>query len=196
MGILKKSLLTVVLLAQFASVGCASQKVKKEAKVNKGAKTMKIVIGTDGFGLPLMNEIKKHLESKKVEVIELPESNEKGGIPYYTTADTAAKMITSGKADRGILFCGTGMGMSIIANKHKGIYASVCESVGSAEKSRSVNNSNILTMGALMTTPMTAKDMVDVWLTTEFTQGWDPAIQDWLKGAVKDIDKLETSTFK
>jgi len=190
-----KRVMSVV--AVVSMVGCVAQAEKTSCTtVKKCDKPMRIVIGTDGFGVPLRDAVREHLKTKNVKVIELPESNDKGGIPYYVTADKAAKMISSGKADRGILLCGTGMGMSIIANKHKGIYASVCETVGSAEKSRSVNNSNVLTMGALMTTPMTAKEMVDVWLKTEFTQGWDKGIQDWLKGAVKDINKFEEGSFK
>lgn len=194
MNILKR---VMGLCATVVLVGCTAYGSKTECNKAKSCdKPMTIVLGTDGFGVPLRDTIREHLKTKNVKVIELPESNDKGGIPYYTTADNAAKMITSGKADRAILLCGTGMGMSIIANKHKGIYASVCETVGSAEKCRSVNNSNVLTMGALMTTPMTAKEMVDVWLKTEFTQGWDPAIQNWLKGAVKDINKFEEGSFK
>ena len=86
--------------------------------------------------------------------------------------------------------------MSIIANKHPGIYAAVCESTFAAEKSRSINNSNILTLGSMVTTEAVAKDIVDVWLKAEFTEGWDESIQEWLRNSMDDISSLEHKQFK
>ncbi len=99
-------------------------------------------------------------------------------------------MIQECKAERGILFCGTGMGMSIVANKFKGVTASVVESVYAAELCRSINNSNVLTMGSMLIAPWKARKMVDVWLDTEHTQGLEP-FADFLKQAVKEVDAID-----
>ena len=87
------------------------------------------------------------------------------------------------------------MGMAIIANKYPGVYAAVCENIHAAEKARSINNSNVLTLGGLFTTSLLAQDIVEAWLNTEFTQGWDLEIQTWLENSMQDIAELETEQF-
>jgi len=160
-----------------------------------GVLIMKIALGADSYGLPLKDSIKAYLSSCQHEVIDFGVTNSGDSTPYYTTADNVANRLVKGEFTRAILVCGTGMGMSIVANKHPGVYAAVCESTFSAEKSRSINDSNILTLGSMATTPEIANDIVDVWLKTEFTEGWDAPMQDWLKGAIKDISGLENQQF-
>jgi len=157
---------------------------------------MKIAIGVDSYGLPLKEVVKECLVNKDYEVVDYGVCEEAELTPYYDTADRVAKSICCGENDRAILICGTGMGMSIIANKHPGIYAAVCESSFAAEKSRSINNANILTLGSMVTTEAVARDIVDVWLKTEFTEGWDESIQKWLRNSMDDISSLEHSQFK
>ncbi len=137
---------------------------------------MKIAIGADSYGLPLKDSIKEYLISNDYEIEDYGVNDSSDLTPYYKIADDVAQRVRNGKFERAILICGTGMGMSIIANKHSGIYAAVCESTFAAEKCRSINNSNILTLGSMVTTEAVAKEIVDVWLKTEFTEGWDPSI--------------------
>ncbi len=87
------------------------------------------------------------------------------------------------------------MGTSIVANKHSGVYAAVCESTFAAEKSRSINNSNILTLGSMVTTDEVAEDIVDVWLKTEFTEGREASIQELLRNSMDDIASFEYKQF-
>lgn len=89
--------------------------------------------------------------------------------PYY--AEAVATAITSGEADRGILICSTGIGMSMIANKFKGIRASVCTDNFMAKMTRKHNDSNILCLGGKITGEFVIMDMVETWLTTEFEGG-------------------------
>ena len=79
-----------------------------------------------------------------------------------------ASRVSRGEVGRGILVCGTGMGMAIIANKFPGVYAAVCENRTAAERARSINNSNVLTLGGFVTPPEEAKEIVEAWLMTEF----------------------------
>ncbi|MUH00319.1 RpiB/LacA/LacB family sugar-phosphate isomerase [Scytonema sp. UIC 10036] len=157
---------------------------------------MKIILGADFYGFDLKEVIKEYLLDKGIEVEDMGVSDRTMEIPYYETAALVAQRIGNQQAAWGILVCGTGMGMAIIANKYPGVYAAVCENSNAAEKSRSINNSNVLTLGGLITKPEVAKEIVDTWLTTEFTQGWEPAIQEWLQNSMKDISQLEKQQFE
>ncbi|MDY6842798.1 MAG: RpiB/LacA/LacB family sugar-phosphate isomerase [Thermodesulfobacteriota bacterium] len=157
---------------------------------------MLIGLGADAYGYNLKECVKKHLaegnwKSEDIGVF-CSDSNE----PYYDIANKMAIHVANGRFERGILFCGTGMGMAIIANKTEGVYASVCESLYAAQKSRSINKSNILTMGEFIVAPQLAKEMVDVWLHTEFTQGWPEDLALWLQSSIDFIQKLESTKFR
>lgn len=156
---------------------------------------MKIAIGADSYGFALKEAMKQHLQNKGIEVEDIGVNNSTEETPYYQVAAQVSKMVGTQQVERGILVCGTGMGMAIIANKHPHVYAAVCESSFAAEKSRSINNSNVLTLGGFVTTPLVAQEIVDIWLTTEFKQGWEPDIQEWLQNSMKDISKIEKKQF-
>ena len=156
---------------------------------------MKIALGADSYGFDLKQEVKNYLLDKGLEIEDVGVSDHDAEKPYYQTASEVAKQVANHKVNRGILVCGTGMGMAIIANKHPGIYAAVCENAEAARMSRSINNSNILTLGGFVTTPEIAREIVDAWLNTEFTQGWESSIQEWLHNSMKDISQLETQQF-
>lgn len=157
---------------------------------------MKIAMGADLYGFPLKESVKAYLKSKDYKITDYGVHETSDPTPYYTTADKVAKSLGKGEHDKAVLVCGTGMGMAIIANKHPGIYAAVCESTFAAEKARSINNSNILTMGSMVTTAAVARDIVDIWLTTRFTEGWDETIQAWLKTSMGEIASIERHQFK
>ncbi|NEP61595.1 MAG: RpiB/LacA/LacB family sugar-phosphate isomerase [Symploca sp. SIO2G7] len=156
---------------------------------------MKIALGADSYGFDLKEAVKQHLLNKGIEIEDLGIKEHQTQTPYYQTASEVAQRVGSQQVDRGLLVCGTGMGMAIIANKHPGVYAAVCENTNAAEKSRSINNSNILTLGGLITSPEVAVEIVDTWLTTEFTSGWDSPIQQWLENSMNDIAVLEDQQF-
>jgi ribose 5-phosphate isomerase B len=98
-------------------------------------------------------------------------------------------MLQEGKAERGLFLCGTGMGMSVIANRFKGVVASVVESVFAAGMCRTINNANVLCLGSMIWGDMMAKEAVDVFLTRKFTQGLEQ-FADFLKDAEKKVDAI------
>ena len=155
---------------------------------------MRIVVGGDPWGLGLKNAVKDHLVELRHEVTDIG-GTEDAPMDYYVTAVAAAKKIQSGDADRAVLLCGTGMGMAIVANKFKGVYASVVESVLTAGLCRAVNDSNVLTMGGLIVTPHIAVQAVDAWLDTAHTQGLEEHT-DFLKKALKSIADIEDTACK
>jgi ribose 5-phosphate isomerase B len=135
---------------------------------------MKIAIGCDELAYKLKEIIKAFLEEQSDVEIELVKDcgvEENENIDYPDIAERVAKSIMSGECDRGILICGTGIGMAIAANKFPGIRAAqVCDPY-SAERARKSNNAQIMTLGALTMGPETAKYLVGIWLKCEFAGG-------------------------
>ncbi|MCD6403123.1 MAG: ribose 5-phosphate isomerase B [Candidatus Aenigmarchaeota archaeon] len=130
----------------------------------------KLAIGSDHAGFRLKEKLKKYLESKGFSVIDVGTDSEES-VDYPDFAFKVAKLVSEGKCKRGILVCGTGLGMSIAANKVKGIRATVCWNEEVARLSRLHNDSNVLCLGGRLLTFEEAKRIVEVWLETEFEGG-------------------------
>jgi ribose 5-phosphate isomerase B len=126
--------------------------------------TMKIAIAADSAGKPLLDVIAAHLAAKPDVTVE--DFSQPGF--YADIAERAAASITAGDNDRGILFCGTGIGVCISANKLPGIRAALTHDTYSAERAAKSNNAQIITMGARVIGPELAKAIVDTWLASEF----------------------------
>lgn len=128
---------------------------------------MKIVIGSDHAGYELKEAVKARLESKGYEMMDVGcHSAESVDYPKYGHA--VGKAVAAGEADRGIAICGTGIGISIAANKVPGIRAAVVTNLWMAEMTKAHNDANVLCMGARVVDEQLAFDMVDKWLETEF----------------------------
>ena len=145
---------------------------------------MKIAIGSDHLGLELKNIIRDFLKEKEIEVNDFGTMS-KEPIDYPDIAEKVAKVVARGDCERGILICGTGIGMAIAANKVKGIRAAVCHDLYSAERSRKSNNAQIMAIGALIIGSELAKKLVEVWLNSEFQGGRS-------ERKVKKIMEIET----
>ena len=131
---------------------------------------MKIGIGNDHAAVDMKNEISEYLKEKGYEVVNYgTDSNESCDYPVYGEKDGEA--VAHGDVDRGILICGTGVGISLAANKVEGIRAVVCSEPYTAKLSRQHNNTNILAFGARVIGIETAKMIVDEWLNAEFMGG-------------------------
>ena len=131
---------------------------------------MKIAIGCDHGGLHLKQEIKELLSTLGHEVEDFG-THSTESCDYPGIAEPVAHAVVDGAADRGILICGTGIGIGIAANKIAGVRAALCHDTFSAHASREHNNANILTMGERVIGPGLAKDIVTIWLNTEFEGG-------------------------
>ena len=131
---------------------------------------MKLAIGNDHVAVDMKNEIKKHLEEKGIEVIDVG-TNSSDRFDYPISGYKVAKMVASGEVDGGVLICGTGVGISLAANKVKGIRACVCSEPYTAKLSRQHNNSNIIAFGARVIGIETAKMIVDEWVNADFEGG-------------------------
>jgi ribose 5-phosphate isomerase B len=129
-----------------------------------------IALGADHAGYEFKEKIKELLKSLGFDYKDFgTNSNEATDYPDY--AHKVAESVSSGEAEYGILICGTGIGMSMAANKHKGIRASNVESVEAARLARAHNNANILTIGSRLISWSTAVEIIKVFLSTKFEGG-------------------------
>ena len=128
-----------------------------------------IALGSDTAGYELKELIKKHLEKRGLEYKDYGCSNSTEPVDYPIYGKKVAHAIVDGECDKGILICGTGIGISIAANKVKGIRAAVCGDCFSAEATRLHNDANILALGARVIGAGLAEKIVDTFLDTEFS---------------------------
>lgn len=156
----------------------------------------KVIIGSDKSGFGLKEVLKAHLTEVGYEVVDDGTIDPENAMMYDAVARKVAPRVSSGEFEKGILICGTGMGMSIVANKFKGVSAAVCENTFAAEKARAINDANILTLGGWISAPEVGIAIADTFLNTEFTQN----LEDWraenLKKAKVRVAELENENFK
>ncbi|MBP2632488.1 MAG: ribose 5-phosphate isomerase [Firmicutes bacterium] len=129
---------------------------------------MKVTIGSDHGAVNLKEEVKKVLTEMQVEIDDVGTFGNEA-VDYPDIAEKVADSVVNGRADKGIILCGTGIGISIAANKIKGVRAALCHDVFSAKMSREHNDANILAMGERVIGVGPACEIVKAWLTSEFT---------------------------
>ncbi len=144
---------------------------------------MIIALGSDHGGYQLKEEIKGHLTAIGMEFRDFG-TLDGASCDYPDIAEAVAKAVASGEYDRGLLFCGTGIGISIAANKVKGIRAACCSDCFSAKYTRLHNDANILCLGGRVVGPGLATEMVDLFLETKFEGGRH-------EGRIDKIRKIE-----
>lgn len=127
----------------------------------------KLIIGSDHAGYLLKNKLFDYLKEQGFEIVDAGTYSEES-CDYPVIARDVANKIVNGNYNFGILVCGTGVGMSIVANKVKGIRAAVVSDTCSAKLSRQHNNANILCIGSRIVGESLAKDIVDIWISTDF----------------------------
>ncbi|WP_456399549.1 ribose 5-phosphate isomerase B [Mesoaciditoga sp.] len=131
---------------------------------------MKISVGSDHAAYALKEHVVEYLKSKGIEVLDKGTFSEES-VDYPLFAEKVSKDVLDGKADYGILMCGTGLGMSIAANKFEGIYAALCLYPTMAKYARMHNNANILVMAGRLMGPTLAEETIDMFLSTDFAGG-------------------------
>jgi ribose 5-phosphate isomerase B len=132
---------------------------------------MLILIGSDHIGYPLKENLKSYLLELGHTVIDVGVPDDANPVDYPDVAVTLAERIAAGETDRGILICGTGIGMAITANKVPGVRAACCHDPYSAERARKSNDAQVITMGSQIVAPTLARLLLDHWLMSEFSGG-------------------------
>ncbi len=131
---------------------------------------MKIAIGCDHAGFALKNEITQILEGLNIEWEDFGTKDEES-VDYPDFGEKVSTAVSKGNVDRGILICGTGIGMSIVANKFPGVRAALCSEDYSAKMSRMHNDANLLVLPGRLIDMKTAKQIVEMWFKTDFEGG-------------------------
>lgn len=133
---------------------------------------MKVAIASDFSGFRLKEAVKKHLAAAGYDIEDVGQLQEQEQLLYFEAAANLAQAVQSGNFDRGIVICGTGAGVSLIANKFKGIYCVACESVYTAEKTSLINNANVLAMGEKIVSFDMGAEMAEKWLRGIWCDGF------------------------
>lgn len=149
---------------------------------------MKIAIDCDNIAVNLKEVLLNHLKSRGFNITDLQYSSIHEGALYPEIGYNLALKIKGKEFDRGILLCGTGLGMAMIANKVETIFAGVCHDVYSAERLRKSNDAQIITMGERVIGSELAKTIIDAWIISEFQEGNSTA-------KVKQMRELEHKSF-
>ena len=150
---------------------------------------MKVSIASDHAGYDLRQIVIKHLEEKGFEVLDGGAPNGTDSYSYVEAGKKIAEDVLSGKADRGIAICGTGIGISLVCNKYKGIRCALCSNEFMAKMCRQHNDANILAFGARVLGQGVALEMVDAFFTEEFLGGRHA-------DRVNGIREVEDANFK
>ena len=131
---------------------------------------MRLAIGNDHTALAIKAEVVEHLRARGVELVDVG-TNSTESFDYAISGYRVGRLVADGEVDGGVLICGTGVGISLAANKVDGVRACVCSEPYTAELSRRHNNSNIICFGARVVGPEMAKCIVDAWMDAEFEGG-------------------------
>lgn len=135
------------------------------------SRLLPIVLASDHAGYGLKNKLILFLQDLKIPVLDLGTNSEGASVDYPSYALKMVEFLQAGEAEKGILICGTGIGMSIAANRHLGIRAANCMDVTTTRLARAHNDANILTLGARIISENMAKDCVQAFLETPFEGG-------------------------
>lgn len=163
------------------------------------ARPLKIITGADSFGCDLKDALVAHLKTLNIEVEDLGTSS------YYSVAAEVGRRVSSAADDanshvetRGLVACGTGVGVGMIANKFPGVFAATCLSTSEALNARSINNSNVLAVSGMSTPPQSAIEILDTWLNTPFkspcpasgSKPWPEEIESFLDNSMTEMPKI------
>ena len=152
---------------------------------------MKVVISNDAIAHSLKAELVTHLKKQEYQVLDLGSHGSEDSISHIDAAYNVSNAIKSQEADLGIVLCGTGMGVALVANKQKGIYAAVVESEFAAQQCRVINNANVLALGSRLQSDFMAKRLVDAFLTTPFSTD-----DEGIYSAYQRMQAIEAENFK
>jgi ribose 5-phosphate isomerase B len=159
---------------------------------NREEDFMKVAIGADPAGFKLKEPIKRDLMKRGIEVFDL---NPDGPVLFYEAAKAVSGHVQSKQSERGIIICGTGMGVSIIANKHKGIYAALAECEYTARRAKVVNNTNVLCLGGMILGEEMAVAIANSWINAEYMGGLDDETVKIVSREYQNLVDFEEEVF-
>jgi ribose 5-phosphate isomerase B len=149
---------------------------------------MKIALGSDHAGFELKEDLRAYLTDLNIDALDLGAYNQEA-VDYPEVASRVAEKVVRGEVEKGILICGTGIGMSIVANRFPGVRAALCQDSFTARVSREHNNANILVLGGRLIGKGLAREILKIWLETEFQGGRHQTRLDKIAGLEEKIGR-------
>ena len=157
---------------------------------------MKIAFAAEVCSFDLMQLVKEHLIERDHEVLDLGMKDPAEPMFFYQTAPLVARAVLNGEAERGVLTCGTGMGVCLCANKFKGIYAGLAETATTARLHYVINRANIICFGAWVVGKLAAFDIVDAYLGAGIGDGMSEERRNVQAAGFRKIQEYEEENFK
>ena len=157
---------------------------------------MKVVVGCDFSAIKMKNDMKAYLTQQGHEVLDVGQNEGDEELIYPEAAKAVALALQKKEAEKGIIFCGTGGGVSIVANKFKGIYCVASESMFTAFKMRQLNDANVLAMGKNVVGELNSYEMADMFLNTEFCSGYAEERTAFVTGLKNRMLEIEEENLR
>lgn len=156
----------------------------------------KIVMASDFSALTLKEAVKAHLQEQGWEVTDIGTLSENERVDYHKAGFAAGRAVSEGKFERGIVFCGSGMGVHLAACKWPGVNCAVVESAEAARQCRVINNCNMLAMGRNFISDEVGCAAADAFLNTEFLEGCDGFLAEFLGKAYTELEEMQKAIFE
>jgi len=157
---------------------------------------LKVVIASDFSGFRLKEAVREHLITLGYALEDVGQREASEHVLYFEAASSVAMAVQSGACERGIVVCGTGAGVSLIANKFKGVYCVACESVYTAQKTCLINNANVLAMGERVVSFSMGSEMAEEFLKGRWCQGFEQRRRTNNERGFEFMQELERRNFK
>lgn len=164
--------------------------------MKKHFENKKFIMASEASGYELKEILKKKYRDQGYEIIDVGTTDPEHPMSYYEAGARAAQAVRDGKAEFGIVVCGTGMGVCMAANRIPGIYCAICESVQTAKLARQINNANVLALGANIVSPELAMRMADAFIGTDFMDGFPENEHAGLIEAVENLERIEKEAYR
>ena len=175
--------IVMVMFITFIAMGVQAQTANSaETKVKRTA-----ILGADPLGIALKDAVKEALVEEGFEVTDITGSEQQD---YFDVGYNVGRAVSEKKYDFGFVFCGTGMGVNLVANKFNGVHCALCESIETARLSRVINNANVLSMGGIVVTPYLGKQMARAFVRAQFSKDFTEANPDFLRSAFKRVSEM------
>ena len=148
----------------------------------------KIIICAEASAVHLKNVIAEYLKEKGYDFYDATENE---NMTYIEAGSAVGRAVSEGKCDLGIVMCGSGMGVNLVANRFKGVYCGLCETIHTARMARTITNCNVLSLGGNLVAYDLACRMVDAFINAEFLEGFDEKTAAGLKGMFADMEAVD-----
>lgn len=150
-------------------------------------KTKRVIMGADVAGFDLKDAVKAHLTQKGYEIVDVGMLEKETTVPFQEVGFRVGRAVSKGEFERGLLFCGSGMGIHLAAAKFPGVLCAVCESIPAAKRCAVANHCNILAMGGFYVAPYTGCQMAEEFLSSDFGDGQTERFVAFHEKAYNDI---------